>query len=216
MTKQCSCTQPKPECHTCKPKHPEPVVCYTCTKPLYDIITYYDICDPCFSVVINGCHKAIDGFILTFVDECGYPICFDDYESYMSVEVAETPCPDLISSDNKIYYTYTEQANNCMALNTALWTFRYPTTSTLKLSFQLSHCYAGRIRMCINMFYAQCKHPEPYLEPVIRNAIQSDISMACVKDPCYPGYVGWMMSLKECCGDSSTSTDTTGGYPHGK
>ena len=55
MTNQCSCQKCHTECNTCK--HPEPqhkpTECFTCSKPLYDIITYYDICDPCFGVEIN-------------------------------------------------------------------------------------------------------------------------------------------------------------------
>jgi len=204
MTGNCSCNKKPNDCNKCKPPpcstchKPEPV-CYTCTKPLYDIITYYDICIPCFNVAINTCNKRIEGFILTFVDECGFPICFDDCESYMSVEILTECGPRLVTCDNKIFYTYTEQHNNCMPLNTALWTLRYPTSATLLLSFRLKHCYMNRIRLNINMFYGQNKCPEEKLGPVVCNAIESDKYTPCVKDSCYPGYVGWMVSLKECC-----------------
>ena len=204
MTGNCSCNKKPNECSKCKPPQcteyhkPEPV-CYTCTKPLYDIITYYDICIPCFNVAINTCNKRIEGFILTFVDECGFPICFDDCESYMSVEILTECGPRLVACDNKRFYTYTEQTNNCMPINTALWTFRYPTSATLLLSFRLKHCYMNRIRLNINMFYGQYKYPQKNLGIVVCNAIESDRYSPCVKDPCYPGYVGWMVSLQECC-----------------
>ena len=79
MTNQCSCQKCHTECNTCK--HPEPqhkpTECFTCSKPLYDIITYYDICDLCFGVEINTKNKHIEGFILTIVDEHGNPVTID-------------------------------------------------------------------------------------------------------------------------------------------
>jgi hypothetical protein len=213
MTKQCSCKS-HTECTTCKKTdHPNPVECYTCSKPLYDIVTYYDICDPCFGVEINQKNKPIEGFFLTFVDECGYPICFDDYESYMSIELLNGYGCQLVSYNNKIYYTYTEQANNCMPINTALWTYHYPTSAALRLSFRLCHSYGRRIRLNINVFYAQNPTPSKVLEPVVNNAVRSDINQPCVPDPCYPGYVGWMVSLRESCSDTATQAETSA-YPH--
>lgn len=219
MTNQCSCKKCHTDCNTCKHPTPEPehkpTECFTCSKPLYDIVTYYDICEPCFGVEINTKNKHIEGFILTFVDEHGYPICFDDYESYMSIETLNGHGCQLVSCNNKIFYTYTEQANNCMPINPALWTYHYPTSAALRLSFRLSHCYGRRMRMNINLFYAQHPTPSRMLESVVNHAVQSDLVQPCVKEPCYPGYVGWMVSLREHCQPQTSKKNTrNSAYPH--
>jgi len=221
MTGHCSCSkQPNesnrynpPPCEKCQ--KPEPLVCHSCTKPLYEIITYPHICIPCFNVTINPCNRRIEGFILNFVDDCGVPICFDDYESFMSIEILTECGPRLVSCENKIYYTYTEQANNCMPINPALWTYQYPTSATLRLSFRLRHCYMRNIHLNINMFYGQNQCPHEKLGSVIDNAIRSDKCNHCVEDPCYPGYVSWMVSQRENC-DDGYKQHSPDDYPYGR
>ena len=230
MTGQCSCSKQRNECNKCNPlpcrkcqtpehpcgkcQKPEPPVCYSCTKPLYEIITYPHISIPCFNVIINTHNRRIEGFILNFVDDCGVPICFDNYESFMSVEILTECGPRLVSCENKIYYTYTEQSNNCMPINPALWTYRYPTSATLRLSFRLRHCYTRSLHLNINMFYGQNQCPHEKLGPVIDNAIRSDNQNHCVEDPCYPGYVSWMVSQRECCDDGYIQRSSDD-YPYG-
>lgn len=202
MSHDCACKkQHQPSscrCHD-KPCKPELEHCSTCNKPLYEINTYHDICLYDFSVVINNNKRGIEGFWLAFVDQCGHPVCFDDYETFMSIEVLDCCNSKLISCNDKTYYTYTEQANNCLPINPALWTYRYPTNARLRLSFRLCHRYTYPISLFVNVFYRQYKCPRPVLEPVINNAIQSDLYNHCVKDPYYPGYVTWMSCLRENC-----------------
>ena len=221
MTGQCSCSKQRNDCNRCNPPpcekchKPEPPICETCIKPLYEIITYPNICIPCFNVIINTDNRRIEGFILNFVDDCGQPICFNDYESFMSVEILTECGPRLVSCENKIYYTYTEQANNLMPINPALWTYRYPTSATLLLAFRLNHCYTSRIHLNINMFYGQNICPHETLGPVIDNAIMSDKRSHCVADPCYPGYVSWMVSQRENC-DDGYRQHSPDDYPYGR
>jgi hypothetical protein len=103
-------------------------------KPLYDIITYCNVQEKEFSVIINNRYLPIQGFVLAFVDECGNPIIFDDYNSFMKIE-SITPYPNVNSCvyppsynyyyreicpfSDKNYYTYTIQAYNCMPINPA-------------------------------------------------------------------------------------------------
>ena len=65
------------------------------------------------------------------------------------------------------------------------------------------------------MFYAQHPTPSRMLESVVNNAVQSDLRQLCVKEPCYPGYVGWMVSLREHCQTQpSGKNGQHGAYPY--
>ena len=151
-----------------------------------------------FSVVINCSNLPIEGFILAFVDNYGNPILFDEAESYMSVEILKCPCTQLVACHNKCYYTYTEQEENCMPINPALWTFRYPTSATLRLAFRLKPVYRTPMNLHINMFYGQHEKPQCTLGPVVSHAICEDQSRKCTKTPDCPGFVSWMVELQEC------------------
>ncbi len=231
----CSCKSKKPHrrCHnkcdtvccecdcnckcTCKKKCDKPPHCSS--KCPYIINDYcnickdrykiYDfrVCSTTFHVVINCDRRAIEGFILAFVDCYNNPICFDDSTSYMSIETIECGDPTLISWNNKYYYTYEEQERNGMPANGALWTYHYPACETLRLSFRIcpKYCYP-EMRMFINLFYQQNDTYSTTLEPVIADAIRQDQSYKCTKTPCAPGYVSWMTSLEEKC-DETGETD---------
>ena len=98
-----TCTKPctKETCGAwfvqCPKPHPPP--CETCVKPLYDIISYCNVREKEFNVVINSRYLPIQGFILAFVDECGNPIIFNNCNSFMKIE-SITPYPDY----NCYYY----------------------------------------------------------------------------------------------------------------
>lgn len=151
-----------------------------------------------FSVTINCDHFPIEGFILAFVDNYGNPILFDESESYMSVEILKCSCAQLVACHDKCYYTYVEQEENCMPINSALWTFRYPTSATLRLAFRLKPIYRTPMNLHINMFYGQHEKPQCTLGPVVSNAICEDQTRKCVKTPDCPGFVTWMVELQEC------------------
>ena len=209
---KCKCKCKSSKCDNVCNSPPRDVVCYTCIKPLYETLTYPDICYPNFNVVINQCNRYIEGFLLTFLDTCGDPICFDDYESYMSIETLTGCGAHLVSCDNKIYYTYTEQAKNYMPINPALWTYHYPTTDALRLAFDLKKTQNQPTTLMIIMFYTQGKTPQHTLEPVINHAVHTDLSNQCVRDPYTPGHIAWMLNLVEpssCNGGA----DETSGYP---
>jgi hypothetical protein len=195
--------------------------CETCTNMLYEINTY-DISLNEFNIVINNCRDYIQGFILAFVDEHGQPIIFDNYETFMKIDsICQNPydyCYQNTPSHwynpltpyyDKNYYTYTQQSINCMPLNTALWTYYINTREALALSFKLKHSHTGPIRLYINTFYTQ-KEPQCALQPVICNAIYSDLYIGCVCNPWCPGYISWMTNLYENDDHPPTSND----YPY--
>ena len=186
-----------------------------CCEKKYEIIEYNNICESEFKVIINDCCDKIQGFILTFVDECGTPICLDPYKNNMRVQgiyefpncayaCNPNPCSDqffyneLIPWNNKLFYTYTEQTQNCMPLNTALWACYLNADVPLQLSFYLEHDHPRPITMYINMFFTQ-EHLECNLEQVINHCICNDIYGPCVCCPYRRGYVTWMINLVEPC-----------------
>lgn len=201
-----------------------PQHCPSCVKPLYDIITYCNVTDKEFNVIINTRYTQIQGFILAFVDECGKPIIFDDYNSFMKIE-SITPYPnpnsyeypptynyyysEICPFSDKNYYTYTMQAYNCMPINPALWTYAINTNVPLKLSFKLDYNYTGNVFMYINTFFPQHLCSDNKLEPVIRNCIRSDQELSCVRNPFACGYISWMTDLQET--PQYTSSDN---YPY--
>ena len=200
MTKTCSCQVTACSSGNCgrKDKCSQGCGCVTCKKRLYERYNYHDICLCEFSVVINCNNFPIEGFILAFVDNYGNPILFDENESYMSVEILKCCNSQLVSCHNKCYYTYVEQEENCLPINPALWTFRYPTSAKLRLAFRLKPIYRTPMNLHINMFYGQGETPQCTLAPVISHAICEDQSRKCTKTPDCPGFVSWMVSLQEC------------------
>jgi hypothetical protein len=179
-------------------------------KPLYDIISYCNVREKEFNVVINSRYLPIQGFILAFVDECGNPIIFNNCNSFMKIE-SITPYPDyncyyypprynyyyneVCPFSNKNYYTYTIQEYNCMPINPALWSYYININVPLKLSFKLDYNYTGNVFLYINMFFPQqCEYK---LGPIIRNCIISDQELHCVKNPFACGYISWMTDLQE-------------------
>lgn len=205
---------------------PRPPPCETCVKPLYDIITYCNVKEKEFNVIINTRYLPIQGFILAFVDECGNPIIFDDYNSFMKIE-SITPYPNTNSYEypptynyyyreicpfsDKNYYTYTIQAYNCMPINPALWSYYININVPLKLSFKLDYNYTGNVFLYINMFFPQ-QHCAPKLEPIIRNCIRSDQELSCVYNPFACGYISWMTGLQER--PDCPPTDCNNDYPY--
>ncbi len=211
-----SCHRPcEPSCH--KP-------CETCITKLYDIITYCDANEKEFNVIINQCYLPIQGFVLAFVDECGKPIIFNDCNSFMKIE-SITPYPtdcycyppvynyyynEICPFADKYYYTYTIQSYNCMAYNSALWSYYVNINVPLKLSFKLDYNYTGRVFMYINMFIMQ-KPIEYKLGPIISNSIYSDQHLGCVPNPFACGYISWMTNLHETNNDTPSCNDD---YPY--
>jgi|688.fasta_scaffold457346_2 hypothetical protein len=203
--------------------------CTTCVKPLYEIITYCNVQEKEFNVIINPSYLPIQGFILAFVDECGNPIIFDDYNSFMKIE-SITPYPNTNSCvyppsynyyyreicpfSDKNYYTYTIQAYNCMPINPALWSYYININVPLKLSFKLDYKYTGKVFLYINMFFPQ-EHCVPKLEPIIRNCIRSDQELSCVCNPFACGYISWMTDLQERP-DCPPPTDCYNDYPYNR
>jgi hypothetical protein len=181
--------------------------CATCVKPLYEIITYCNAREKEFNVIINTKCMPIQGFILTFVDECANPIIFDNYNSFMKIE-SITPYPicqypstydyyrEICPFSDKTYYSYTQQVYNCMPLNPALWAYYVNINTPLKLSFKLDYAYTKNVFLYINMFFPQ-GHPACNLEQVIRNCIISDQKLSCVRNPFACGYISWMTDLQE-------------------
>lgn len=187
--------------------------CSTCTKPLYEIISFCNVKEKEFNVIINTRYLPIQGFILAFVDECGNPIIFDDYNSFMKIE-SITPYPntdyhchnpptynyyyrEVCPFSDKNYFTYTLQTYNCMPINPALWSYYINTKVPLKLSFKLNYNYTGNVFLYINMFFPQEHCVLPKLEPIISNCIESDQQLTCVRDPFACGYISWMTNLQE-------------------
>jgi hypothetical protein len=205
---------------------PRPPPCETCVKPLYDIITYCNVKEKEFNVIINTRYLPIQGFILAFVDEYGNPIIFDDYNSFMKIE-SITPYPNTNSYEypptynyyyreicpfsDKNYYTYTIQAYNCMPINPALWSYYININVPLKLSFKLDYNYTGNVFLYINMFFPQ-QHCAPKLEPIISNCIRSDQELSCVYNPFACGYISWMTDLQER--PDCPPTDCNNDYPY--
>lgn len=190
---------------------PEP--CKTCVKPLYEIITYCNVKEKEFNVIINPDYLPIQGFILAFVDEHGKPIIFNNCNSLMKIEsITPYPCHDyhgvpacnyyygqVCPFANKDYYTYTIQEHNCMPINPALWSYYINIKVPLRLTFKLDYNYTGNVFLYINMFYLQ-EHCECKLGPIIRNCIISDQETHCVCNPLACGYISWMTDLEECSG----------------
>jgi len=149
----------------------------------------------------------VQGFIVTFIDQCGQPVVFDDYNSFMKVEgiYSYPQCGgymnyfynELIPNNNKIFYTYTVQGYNDIPLNTAFWACYLNADVPLQLTFNLTPKCEGPIRMVINMFYLQDQF-ECKLGPVIDKCICNDFG-PCVCCPYQMGYVSWMTTLREPC-----------------
>jgi hypothetical protein len=207
-----TCTKPctKETCSAWFVRCPKPPPCQECVKPLYEIITYCDVKEKEFNIIINPNYLPIQGFILAFVDECGVPIIFNDCNSFMKIE-SITPYPrenchyaptydyyygEVCPFANKYYYTYTMQEYNCMPINPALWSYYININVPLKLSFKLDHNYTGNVFLYINMFYPQ-EHCVSKLEPIIHNCIKSDQELHCVYNPFACGYISWMTDLQE-------------------
>ena len=217
-----TCTKPctKESCSAWFVQCPRPLPpppCETCVKPLYDIITYSNVKEKEFNVIINSKYLPIQGFILAFVDECGKPVSFNDCNSLMKIEsITPYPCDnnqypptynyyyrEICPFANKNYYTYTIQEYNCMPINPALWAYYINIDVPLKLSFKLDYNYTGNVFLYINMFFPQ-EHCALKLGPIIGNCIRSDQQLSCVYNPFACGYISWMTDLQECkCGNPS-------------
>jgi hypothetical protein len=52
-------------------------------KPLYEIISFCNVTEKEFNVIINPRYLHIQGFVLAFVDETGSPIIFNNCNSFM-------------------------------------------------------------------------------------------------------------------------------------